>query len=556
MAKMYPSGNLNFINNSEREFYALLKEHPLTKDWIVFYSHRMVSARYINEVDFLILIKDLGISLIELKANNPISISPSTFIYNYMGRIEEKENPFRKIKNLVSQFKTVLRSQGENLEKIFVSHIIIFPQYDKLFDRRICLSDNTDNYITALTEKKDIPSQIINMHVRQSQNVRRNERPRDAREINEMLLKVENILRDEIELDEDILIKQFERENRPGLSQNLLSRWFMIEDLKKAILIGPAGTGKTFSCVQQIIKKSKEQCRIAYFCHGPLLARKLSREFKEVNSVEIFELRDFLCKKLNRPYDKEISIKELIKDMSRSNPRPRYDFILADEGEFYFSNSFLTLSDKLLKNGLKDGFFWTAFDECFLEREQLFEINKALDNFKLDGLKIKLSVNYRNSPDISSLISSFCGNNIYEKSEVCNLSQITTIFYGDSQEASISATLETLLTVYRPSEITFLSPKNVQESFAGKLREENRSWGRKMSQLSSPQEGFFNYGDLNSFSGMESKVVIITDLDEDFFSNPKAGKILYKISSRSLFKLIFLVHEESRDIFNHYLTRE
>ncbi len=556
MAKMYPSGNLNFINNSEKEFYTLLKEHPDTKEWTVFYSHRMVSTKYINEVDFLVLIKDLGISLIELKANNPISISPDTFKYNYMGRIEEKENPFRKIKNLVSQFKTVLKSQGKDLEKIFVSHIIIFPEYNGLFDRKICFSDSADNYITALTEKEKIPSQILNLHQRQSQSVRRMEAAKDVNEINGILTKVEEILKHEIDLDENALLIQFEKENKSNLIQSMLSRWFMIENLKKAILVGPAGSGKTFSCIQQMIKKRKEKKTIAYFCHGALLARKLSKEFREVDNVEIFELRDFLCKKLKKSPDEKIPIQGLIKDMINLNPRPKYDLIVADEGEFYLSNDFLSLSNKLLKGGLKDGFFWAAFDECILEREQISAIDKALDNFELSGLKIKLSVNYRNSFDMSSLFSSFCGDKLYEKSEVSNLSQITSIFYSDSQEASISATLEALLTKYRPSEITFLSPKHLEESFAGKLRRENRSWGKKMSQLSHPQEGFFNYGDPDSFSGMESRVVIITDLDEDFFSNPRAGKILYKMASSSLFKLVFLVHEKARDTFKQYLTRD
>lgn len=546
---MYPSGPVSFINSSEREFYNLFKDHPATTDWTVFYSHRMVSARYLNEIDFLLLIPDMGISLIELKANNPLRITQDTFTYNYMGKITEKENPFRKIKNLISQFKTILKMPGEGLEKIFVSHILIFPEYRSFFDKKICFSSNTDNYINALTERKDIPSQVISLHRKQNENILRKDEAPGRQQTNEMLLKIEKILRHEFEIDENTLARQFYSENAQNSKKNLLSRYLMIENLNRAVLAGPAGTGKTFSCVQQLIKKSKEGGRVAYFCHGPLSAIKISKDFSKVGNVEIYELKNYLARKLKKPVNDSTGIQDLIKEFLRTSPRPQYDFIAADDGEFYVSAHFLSLADKLLKNGLKDGSFWIAADEDFLEKEQAASFNDALASFNLKGVKVRLGVNYRNSPAISSLLSSFCAQNLYEKSEVSNLSLITPLFHQGYQESFLETHMDNLLMKYKPSEITFLSVRPAQDSLAGKLRKENRGWGKRMASLSSAQEGFFNYGDMDSFCGLESKVVIVTDIDSEFFADPKAGKRLYKIASRGVFKLVFLVDEKVRELF-------
>ncbi|MEW5950403.1 MAG: hypothetical protein GX447_00715 [Elusimicrobia bacterium] len=552
MAKMYPSGPVSFINSSEREFYNLLKDHSGTSDWVVFYSHRMVSARYLNEIDFLILIPELGVSLIELKANNPIRISPDTFVYDYKGKITEKENPFRKIKNLISQFKTILKLPGEELEKIFVSHILIFPEYKNFFDKKICFSSNTDNYINGLTDKKEIPDLIKELHKKQNENISRKDSVIDKKEISEILFKIEKILKSEFEIEENVLAAQFESE-KTNSKKGLLSRWLMIENMKKAVLSGPAGSGKTFCCVQEMIKRSGEDFRIAYFCHSPLAETKLSREFSKVSNVEIFDLRSYLIKKLKKPANDTSRAEDLLKEINKNPPRPQYDFIAADDAEFYLSAHFLSFADKILKNGIKEGFLWIAADENYLTKEKAKIFNDALASFSLEGVKIKLNVNYRQGQTLSSLFSSFAGKNLYEDSEISISSKAEIRFYSQNQEIFLDLILENLTKTYKPSEIAFISVKQNEQSLAFRMKKENRGWGKKIASLSSPQDGFMRHGDIDSFCGLESKVAIITDIDEDFFKNDDAGLILYKAASKGLFKIIFLADEKVKDIFSGYM---
>ncbi len=553
---MYPSGLVSFINSSEREFYELLKDSPATRDWTVFYSHRLVSAKYLNEIDFLILIPNLGVSLIELKANNPVRISPDTFSYSYMGKITEKENPFRKIKNLISQFKTVLKLPGEELDKIFVSHILIFPEYKNFFDRKICFSSNSDNYINAFTEKKDIPARIEELHKKQSETTNRKDSNPDKNESIEILAKIEKILKGEFDIDESVLARQFEQEKEVVSRKSLLSRWLMIEGLQKAVLCGPAGSGKTFCCIQQLIKKANEGLKCAYFCQSSLAAVKLSRDFSKTENIEIFDLRSYLIRKLKKAANDQSPVQELIKELLKVSPRPQYDFIAADDAEFYLSAQFLSFADKILKNGLKDGFFWAAADEDFIIKDKRDSFNDALASFNLKGLKIKMGANHRHSQKISSMLSSFAGKTLYEDSEVSSLSSVQAFPYSQSQEAYLDLLLEPLLQKFKPSEIALISVKDLKNSLAFRLKEENRGWGKRMAALSSPQEGFLRYGDINSFCGLETKVAVITDIDQDFLSNPDAGLILYKAASKGLFKIIFLVEEKAKELFSAYTRGE
>ena len=115
MALMIPEADkVIFPNDTEREFYNLLKDSPKTKDWTVLYSYRKDRTRRRNykrvfgDIDFIALIPDVGVLVLEIKKSAPAKTEAHEFVYSYDGVERIFPNPFRKTYYQSKQIKDML----------------------------------------------------------------------------------------------------------------------------------------------------------------------------------------------------------------------------------------------------------------------------------------------------------------------------------------------------------------------------------------------------------------------------------------------------------------
>jgi len=477
--------------------------------------------------------------------------------------VKEQENPFRKIKNLTSQFRTILRLSDNELEKIFISHLIVFPNYKSFFDRKICFSEY--NYINAFTEKKEVPGQIIAFTRKQKEITKRLNQSVTSEELKTVMDKVINGLRHEFSVDEKEIARELSKESSEKSRKYLVTTYSMIKDLERLFISGGAGTGKTFLAIQHMIHSRKENFRILYLCYNKLLAAKIRYEFSHSPGVDVYAIEEYMLEKgrFNRnavPLDREVLDEFYLNKlpacfMEKAGP-PVYDLVIADEFQDLALPAYVRVIDRSLKNGISAGKVWFFYDPD----QNLFKRDPAypgffLKGYGLEGQRLKLLINYRNAPNIVSLSSQILGENIYERSALHNSGIIEEHFYGDEsdQKEKIEGILTSLESKYRKEDVILLSVRALERSAAFKMERENRGWGRKFSRHGKNARGMISYSNAHRFKGLESKIVIVTDIDgADLY--PDLKTVLYAAVTRASFKLILLIDEKFRAEFERLVS--
>lgn len=496
MAKIFPDiddiGFVSSINRSEIEVYKILKNSSDTKNWIIFYSSRLKINPTINEIDFIILIPDEGVVLLELKANNPIKYNQYYFVYNYNGQNVTYENPFRKLKNLIPRFKTYLNLTEEEKNKIFVHYMLIFPNFNGDFDENICFSKS--NYINS--KFSDIPSAIIaKFNNAKMEFKHRIGASASKDEINSIIEKIKKEL---LKSTTSIETSSINFDDALKKSKDILINFYLlISNLKKVFISGPASSGKTFFALQKIIDKNSENT-ISYVCNSKLLFEKMRYSFHKVKNVDIARYNDLSNLK-----------------------KQKYDILILDEFEMFDGD--ILVFDKILKGGFVDGSLMILFDPYKRNKN----INDFLEKYKLNDFKIKLDSNFRNNSAISNFINKLYDTQIYRNSFMEYYSSITIKPFDDSNignlfENTISDLVEKDKYLY--SDIKVITSKKPEESSISKVISKKK-WSYKI-----------DFVFLDDFDGLEGKVVVFI-VEE---TSLPLENILYRGVTRASQKLIIL----------------
>lgn len=501
---MYPDvdivGSITSINKSERDFYFLIKNSPDTKNWTVFYSSVLKYKNKTSEVDFIVFIPDEGIVLIELKANNPVSVTPFEFKYNYNHGEITQENPFRKIKNIIPEFKTMLNLTEEEKNKIFIHYMVIFINFNGEFDEDVCFSRS--NYINARIELKNIPSMIITKFNRKKNIESKNRIGVNASsdDINRIMDKIKSNLLNTRNLRIESSNINFENAEADSKSM-LLNFYTMISNFKRLFIEGPAGSGKTFFALQYMLSHNADYT-ISYICNSRMLYEKMRYSFQNVNRVDMATYNNLLTLK-----------------------KEKYDILILDEFENYKND--IMIFDDVVKNGINYGNVLIMYD---LEIKNL-EIDSFLKKHNFDKFYVKLKSNFRNNVAICEFINNLYDRNIYDNFFLNYYSQINIIKFSNNDiDTVFGSTIEELVEKekYFYSDIKVITSKPFESSHAFSKILNRKKWIRDLDFVT-----------IDDFMGLDSKVVVFIVDDGSYYIE----NILYKGATRAKQRLVILLKD-------------
>ena len=330
------------------------------------------------------------------------------------------------------------------------------------------------------------------------------------------------------------------------LTEEQISVLGTIEENNKVLVNGPAGSGKTLIAMQYARNCAAQGKNVLFLTYNKVLANYLY----VTNKNSLIEIKHFHglisdyvpldSRRLKDPnYYNNILPEQFLKYLS-TRKILAYDVLIIDEGQDLLNTKYFPIFETLLRKGLYNG-TWMCFYDGNQNLFNQAKFSKALDELqKYNPIKCKLTKNCRNTEPIA----------LYTK----YLSGIPTgkaIVSGDTVDmrrfnnGEFANSFETLLDYLRGSnvrleDISILSPRIFSNSI---LSEYIGKYSSLIYCFNGKKEvGKIRFASIQSFKGLDSKVVIALDIDELDISDKNI--VLYTLLSRARTMLYLFARDE------------
>jgi superfamily I DNA/RNA helicase len=250
----------------------------------------------------------------------------------------------------------------------------------------------------------------------------------------------------------------------------------------------------------------------------------------------------------------------LLKEIFNKGIVRKFDKLIIDEGQDLIREEYLNLFDSMIHGGLTKG-NWEIFGD--FERQAIYSsISKdammSLINNKArtNPTYFSLRKNCRNTKQIAEETSMVSGferpPHVLEHLEGIS---VQYLFYKDKFE--VSTMLEEQINLLlqsgmRTNDIVVLSPRKYEYSSISSITKYPIREIRSLKEFVSDTNTIY-FSTAHSFKGMESKYVIVIDVED--ITSEKAKSILYIAMSRAKYGLIMFVAEEQRENYRLILQR-
>lgn len=530
MAKMIPSFFKDETPPGERQVFTLLSEGP--SDWVIL--HSLDVAPWNNslrtEIDFLVIMPRVGLLCIEVKSHASISFdgacwSPGTIKYSpFKQAIDASKTLHRRLSGLSSKFK-----------KIPIVHVCIFPRASFLVGPN--LSVNTWELIDHGTfiRYPNGMSLCVDLEKRATKSITidpslsKLSAALSREEVEEIVSYCQPVQKFIPARSAEILACEIEADKILRAQQKPLLNFVEVND--RILILGPAGTGKTFMALEIARRKSNRGKRVALICFNKLIGDWLRRSVQNsvlkgptlfAGSVYQFLIELTGIKAPNSPafeyWDGEFldQIEELLTSEEFS-ARSQFDVLVIDEIQDILVKERLWEVLLSFLIGGKNGVYILSGD---VESQAIYsghKLKRLLDelNEKANVSKWVLTENCRNYRVVGSaaLSLSGIGNDLYTEYLRGNGDQdkFDILFYSDNDAQTIR--LVNIIKYFRSKgfkneDIVLLSFKTLQNSIAKRLSITEFP----VSDIYGVKGKIFATS-IHAFKGMESKIVVVTDVE-------------------------------------------
>ncbi len=453
-----------------------------------------------REIDFL-LVGPAGIYVLEAKGGE-ISIRDGMwYSKNHWGE-SNKIFPFEQAKSNFYELWRFMAAKGVKLDRDSIGHFsCVFPDYKlrALPD----LAWAKEQYLDANFMRN--PTQYINSLVDYTQN-----RFGSSRKLDESALKqikallvpnYKDYIRDiSTVVDDKVLL----------LSEEQSIVFDALSDVKRMVIEGPPGSGKTILAIEQLLANEKAGIKTLYVCYNRALCNKVA------NDVRV-------------RLKKEPGYLAVMTTTMLANHTEKYEYLVLDEAQDYLDDKELKTLSGLLKGGVTSGKFRIYLDE----NQDVFE---ASEKNTLNGLIARddvvfypLKYNYRNSAKINTFVRKMTplrvglirNNPEGSEPEVSKIpyvgKSVDYVQYPKDVGAKIN---ELLKSGVQPKEIMIVSISN---NYSSVMSERNRtdvklingvklSLGRDVDWKGFEKANTIIHGNAYDLKGLDSKIVVCTDV--------------------------------------------
>lgn len=317
----------------------------------------------------------------------------------------------------------------------------------------------------------------------------------------------------------------------------------------RALIEGPAGTGKTVLAYEEARRATSLGARTALLCFNQQLAAFLRAEAETLgmHGAEISTLHA-LMRRIASGNGVPVSVsaddqqfwERTLPDLALSvliERGPQFDILIIDEAQDLAESSYLDVMDALLDGELSGG-CWRMFAD--FERQALYSVEPAEAIRRIltrsrEVARFRLRRNCRNTPRVAEYIVRLGGldpgySRVLRPDYGPEGTPRTSFYSSRAQQTELlRATIGDLLATGELSadDIVILSP--VTDSCARRLAGD--SSGPPLTLLPLRSGGMSAYGTVSAFKGLESPAVILTDIEE--VGSPRAQRLFYVGVSRA-----------------------
>ncbi|MFN8313950.1 MAG: NERD domain-containing protein/DEAD/DEAH box helicase [Cyclobacteriaceae bacterium] len=576
MARMLPPYvDKTCKSSGEKKVFDILKNSPFTKEWIVLHSLNLAehSRRLYGEIDFLILIPNAGVFVMEVKGGDVKCKDGVWEFTNRYGRRERNKNPFTQASDAMFSLRKAIIDYfgfGHRFAKIQFGSFVSFPQIH--FDIKSVeykpWQIHDEYVINAGSENffKNLVNQFTEKHKNETWFS-----ITDSLPTKEVLEELSHFLRGDFERIRTIKdrLAEFDKEVKAYTTEQFI-HLDSIERNARCLIQGSAGTGKTMMAIESAIRAAYEGKSVLLTCYNRLIGDWMKKQVDDWrDKITVGHLHGYLFE-VSRGFNYEtdqqktqdfytVYLPNLLGDIFKKGIIPKFDKLIIDEGQDLIREEYINLFDVMIDGGLAKG-NWEIYGD--FERQAIYaQLSKddmlSLLNRSSIPSQFLLRRNCRNTKQIgeeTSLISGF------EKPpfllEHLEGIPVEYLFYKNDldQNLLLEQHLNKLISNrISPGELVILSPRTFQHSSASAL---TRLPIREIKSLNEfvTQRPFFGFATIQSFKGMESNYIIITDIKD--ISSEMAKSLLYVGMSRARYGLTLLIAEDLRGQYRDILKKK
>jgi len=478
------------ISPGEKELFRILRDHEDSKDWIVLHSYDLPKDRngVRREIDFLVVVPNMGVCVVEVKAHS--SVSRDSEGNWYLGAAGlSKKSPVNQLKDATYAFKRDLPAIG--LGNIKVSPLLVFTDTDvpniteldqenQLSTRQGPISENvTTQLLASLQSEPGLSLQpgeeerIVNW-ARPSFEVIASPRLRKERTLQELKLATSVQLRafDAIAANQRVLVE------------------------------GPPGSGKTATAVEAARRSAFRGEKVQLLCFNSLLGRHLSSEASgEFRASSVF---NFVVDLLQESPPSDVGFEwwkeAVVRCAELIRPEHQCDFLVVDEFQDLSSEPWISLLDSILRGGLDKGSWVFTGDARFQDIQ-----SRSLQPNPLGQLaptRVSFQDNCRNPERQGRWIEKLAfGREIYRSYLRENSGSLPDVKIVDSSLGNpVGSAINSLRQRFNPGDIVVICSSHQSQ--------------RKLIEQLSLQEYFpgverVSVSTTRSFKGLEASAVIL-----------------------------------------------
>ena len=584
MSKMIPAQyDASTVSAAERRVFDLLRNDPDTDGWIVLHSLGLVrrGRKPYGEIDFVVLIPRGGIFCLEIKGGRVACKDGVWTTTNRDGKtFEMNRSPFMQaMEGMQAVRKAVEKKFGHG----HAATTVIFGRGVILPDVQMPIEPFEWEKWEGI-DQDDLrqPISVVLRHMALEQRKKfgildSNSEPSSAtlRQIQQFLRPdFEPVITKSTQLHEaEVGLLRLTEEQYDGLD--------LLADNERCLFEGAAGTGKTMLALEYARRSASAGHRTLLLCFNKLLGEWFRSQIAEFECRELLIagrhyqlLRDAI---VASPFSGEFQAKE------KSNEGPElyatiypfygqlaldvtaqsFDVVVIDEAQDLLKPGILDVVNVWLKGGLSKG-RWAIFGD--FQRQAIFENStgdemKALLSSRVPVYsKGRLRQNCRNTRNIgeeTALLSGFAAPP-YRMGQIDG-PPVDYRYYQsvETQAAALAEILrKLLLDGVNPKEIVVLSKLRLENSGVKGMDGGNDFKLMEITGFIPSQSRIpiIPFATIQSFKGMESKIIILCDVEQVSDGLPQS--ILYVGMSRARSLLMVLLHEQTKSSVKQAVARK
>lgn len=558
----------------ERDLFERLKSDPATNGWVVLHSLdiKKHQSKIEGELDLVVLVPGMGVLCLEVKGCD-VRRENGKWIYPYEISIE---GPFKQASTAMHSLRAYLVNRDSSLSGLLFFSAAIFTRVN--FEERSPEWHEWQFINKAMLLRRPISQNITSVLERAHGHVRSKPRlswyhDERSRPTAQQVQKLVQLLRDDFEykvsprndvsqIEEQIL--RYTEEQFDGLDQ--------LQENRRIIFKGPAGTGKTFLAIEAARRAAAEGKSVLLVCYNALLGDWLKKQTSSLAGEDRFQCRTFhsLLTEIAGAHADPAQGNEYWRNflpgratdvlLSDNRSWPIYDLIIVDEAQDLLREAYLDVLDLLLKGGLAGG-NWILFGDFERQEIYLSDEGDGAGKQALSRLAIRapahvtsaLRINCRNAARIAATVVITSGLVPGYKRVLHDLegSSADPLFYSSpaDQQKLLLSTLHELRRTFRDNEIIVLSMKGDADACAAALSLDSQS--ARLASIRHGKDACVSYASVHSFKGLEASAVILTDIER--IDDDRSRALLYIGMSRARVRLFMLMHESCRSSYDSML---